>query len=58
MQVCGAFCSGYWALKMLRIFIFPLAPESHLCLAHLPQLTLCQRFCQLIGSKNATHFYR
>lgn len=21
MQVCGAFCSGYWALKMLRIFI-------------------------------------
>ena len=39
-------------------FYFPLAPESHLCFAHLPQLTLCQRFCQLIGSKNATHFYR
>ena len=56
MQVCGAFCSGYWALKNAAHFYFPLAPESHLCFAHLPQLTLCQRFCQLIGSKNATHF--
>lgn len=45
MQVCGAFCSGYWALKMLRIFrakepVF-LRKPYRLCFAH-PANLLCR----------------
>lgn len=34
MQVCGAFCSGYWALKMLRIFI-SLWLQNRICASHI-----------------------
>ena len=52
MQVCGAFCSGYWALKPFGSRIASVLRTS--ATAYAVYLILSA----YVGSKNAMHFYR